>query len=97
VLKITTTRNDTTCLTVHLWGQLTGEYVPELQKALNPDAAPQIVLDMDHVTFVDRTALEFLCSVKSRVDIQNIPLYVRLWIEQEFRCGRSSKNSRTDS
>ena len=97
MLKIATTRSETSCLTVHLWGQLTSEYVSELETALNPDAAPQIVLDMSHVTFVDRKAMEFLCSVKSRIVIQNIPSYVMLWIEQEFRCGGSSKNSRTKS
>jgi len=96
VLKIHTTRGEDRILTVQLCGQLTGEYVPELQGTLSPDAAPQIVLDLSEVTFVDRTAMEFLCGVKSRVHIQNIPPYVMRWIEQEFRCGASSKNSRKD-
>jgi anti-anti-sigma regulatory factor len=91
VLKITTTRNEPNSLTVHLCGQLTGEYVPELETALNPDAAPQMVLDMSNVTFVDRQAMEFLCGVKSRVSIENIPSYVMRWIEQEFRCGSSQQ------
>jgi len=97
VLKITTTRSEADTLTVYLWGQLTSNYVPELETALNPDAAPQIVLDMSNVTLVDRKAMEFLCGVRSRIIVQNIPPYVMRWIEQEFRCGASSKNSRTHS
>ena len=86
MLKITTTQNESKSRTVHLCGQLTGEYVPELEKALTPEGAPQIALDMSNVTFVDRKAMEFLCGVKSRISIENIPSYVMRWIEQEFRC-----------
>ena len=93
VLKITTTQDEPKSLTVHLCGQLTSEYVPELAKALNPEVAPQIALDMSNVTFVDRKAMEFLCGVKARVSIENIPSYVMRWIEQEFRCGSSQKTS----
>jgi hypothetical protein len=82
---------ETQALRVYLCGQLTGEYVPELEKALDPDAAPQIALDMSNVTFVDRAAMEFLCGVKARISIENIPSYVMRWIEQEFRCGKSAK------
>ena len=96
MLKITTTRSESNSLTVYLCGQLTGEYVSELETALSPDAAPQIALDMSGVTFVDRKAMEYLCGVKARISIRNIPSYVIRWIEQEFRCG-SSRNSRTDS
>ena len=90
VLKITTTQNESQS-TVHLCGQLTGEYVPELEKALDPESAPRIALDMSNVTFVDRKAMEFLCGVKSRVSIENIPSYVMRWIEQEFRCTSSEQ------
>jgi hypothetical protein len=91
VLKITTTENDSKFVTVHLCGQLTGEYVPELEKALQPEGDPRIALDMSNVTFVDRKAMEFLCGVKSRISIENIPSYVMRWIEQEFRCGSSQQ------
>lgn len=86
MLKIRTTRNDSNQLTVHLSGQLTGEYVPELEKAFDVDAATQVSLDMSNVTFVDRESMEFLCGARSRVNIQNVPSYVMRWIEQEFRC-----------
>ena len=78
-------------MTVHLCGQLTSEYVPELEKAISPNEAQQIALDMSDVTFVDRKAMEFLCGVKSRVSIENIPSYVMRWIEQEFRCTSSEQ------
>ena len=91
VLKITTTQNESQSVTVHLCGQLTGEYVPELEKALDPESAARIALDMTNVTFVDRKAMEFLCGVKSRITIENVPSYVMRWIEQEFRCGSSQQ------
>ena len=91
VLKITTVQKESEAITVYLCGQLTGEYVPELEKALKPETAPHISLDMSNVTFVDRKAMEFLCGVKSRVIIENVPSYVLRWIEQEFRCGQSQR------
>ena len=93
MLKITTTRENPKSLRVSLCGQLTGEYVPELRKALYPEDndAENIALDLANVTFVDREAMVFLCGfVKSRnVAVQNIPSYVIRWIEQEGRCGSS--------
>jgi len=91
VLKITTVR-ETESLRVHLCGQFTGEYVPELQKALSTENVEpgKIALDLSNVTFVDREAMVFLCGAKSRnVAIENIPSYVIRWIEQEYRCGSS--------
>lgn len=92
MLKITTVRENPESLRVYLCGQLTGEYVPELQKALLPEGADpaKVALDMSNVTFVDREAMVFLCGAKSRnVSIENIPSYVMRWIEQEGRCGSS--------
>jgi hypothetical protein len=96
VLKITTTQEESKSLTVHLCGQLTGEYVGELQKALKLEEFDRIALDMANVTFVDRQAMVFLCSVKSRISIENIPSYVTRWIEQEGRCGSSRPESPRD-
>ena len=93
VLKITTTRNSSDSLTIHLCGELTGEYVEELEKALKPESASRIVLDMSNVTGVDRKVVEFLCGVRSRISIENIRPYVQWWMEQEFRCGGSQKKS----
>jgi ABC-type transporter Mla MlaB component len=93
VLKITTTHDEKQSVTVRLCGQLTSEYVAELQKALNTDSSEKIALDLANVTFVDRPAMEFLCGVKSRITIQNIPSYVMRWIEQEGRCGSSRRDT----
>jgi hypothetical protein len=91
VLKITTIREEDQSLRVCLCGQFTSEYVAELEKALAPDGAAadsKVALDMSNVTFVDREAMVFLCTAKSRnVAIENVPSYVIRWIEQERRCG----------
>ena len=95
MLKITTSREDDKSLRVHLCGQFTGEYVSELEKVLtlgNPEAA-RVALDLASVTFVDREAMVFLCGASKRVAIENIPSYVTRWIEQEGRCGSSTKPS----
>lgn len=93
MLKITTTRENDKSLRVHLCGQLTGEYVCELEKALELEThdTAKVALDMSNVTFVDREAMVFLCGVKSRIAFENIPSYVIRWIEQEFRCGSSQR------
>ena len=93
MLKITTTHDENVSLRVHLCGQLTGEYVSELEKTLKLERPGKIALDLSNVTFVDRQAMEFLCSVKSRIAIENIPSYVMRWIEQEGRCGSSRRES----
>jgi ABC-type transporter Mla MlaB component len=91
VLKITTTQDENNSVTLHLTGQLTGEYVTEVQKALNAGQSEKIALDLSNVTFVDRAAMMFLCGVKSSINIESIPSYVVRWIEQEFRCGSSHR------
>jgi ABC-type transporter Mla MlaB component len=96
VLKITTTQDENKTVTVHLTGQLTGEYVAELEKALNAGSPHKIALDLSNVTFVDREAMIFLCGCKSRISIENIPSYVVRWIEQEFRCGSSYREPSKD-
>jgi anti-anti-sigma regulatory factor len=96
VLKITTIRGDDKSLRVHLCGQFTGEYVSELEHALTTDVAPSdnVALDLSDVTFVDRDAMVFLCTARSRnVAIENIPSYVVRWIEQERRCGPSQNKA----
>ena len=96
MLKITTTKDSEKSARVRLCGQLTGEYVRELEQSLAEAAkeASQVALDLSNVTFVDRDAMVFLCGVRSRrIPIENIPSYVMRWIEQEGRCGSSSHDS----
>ena len=98
MLKITTTQDENKSVTLHLTGQLTGEYVAELEKVLNAGQSNKIVLDLANVTFVDREMMVFLCGMKSRmsISIENIPSYVVRWIEQEFRCGSSYQKPSKD-
>jgi hypothetical protein len=95
VLKITAVHENPESLRVHLCGQFTGEYVSELENVLSSEspAAGKVALDLANVTFVDREAMVFLCSARTRVSIENIPSYVTRWIEQEGRCGCTSSES----
>ena len=87
MLKITKQTENAELLKVSLHGGFTGEYVPEVEKALleNGSKNGKVALDLMNVTFVDREAMEFLRSAISRnkIAIKNIPSYVTRWIEQE--------------
>ena len=90
---ITTVREETESIRVHLYGEFTGEYVPEVEKVLvGQGTCPRkVVLDLTHVTLVDREAMKFLCGAMSRdIALENAPSYVTRWIEQESRCGPAS-------
>ena len=87
MLKITK-QPDNAPIKVSLHGHFTGEYVPEVEKALSEIGctAGKVALDLRNVTFVDRTAMEFLCRLDPRkIRIENTPSYVARWIEQETR------------
>jgi anti-anti-sigma regulatory factor len=87
---IVTVRENPESFRVQLYGQFTGEYVPEVERTLSGQGADtrKLILDLSEVTFVDREAMKFLCGAKSRkVTVENIPAYVRRWIEQECRRG----------
>jgi len=48
-------------------------------------------LDLMNVTFVDRRAMEFLRAAQSRkIRLDNLPSWVKRWIEQEARKVASS-------
>jgi ABC-type transporter Mla MlaB component len=93
VLKITPTRENEKSLKVRLCGQLTKEYLPEVERTLTGEGteAQTVALDLANVTFVDRDAMVFLCSVKARnIAVENCPSYVIRWIRQERLCGNSA-------
>ena len=87
MLKITKQTESAKLVRVNLHGGFTGEYVPEVEKALleNGGKRGKIALDLMNVTFVDRLAMQFLHRAISRkkIAIENIPSYVTRWIEQE--------------
>ena len=89
---IKTVRDNPESVTVQLYGQFTGEYVPEVEKALSVRGANghRVTLDLASVTFVDRAGMMFLRGVESvHVAVENTPSYVTRWIEQEGRRGAS--------
>ena len=95
MLKITK-ENEGGLIRVMLCGRFKGEFVSEIEKVIDedPDKAKQITIDLANVTFVDRTAMEFLCHAKSRkIQIENIPAYVIRWIAQETCHGSSVEHS----
>ena len=86
MFKITTDNKNPEFLTVRLCGRFTGEYVPEVEKALSPTRTQRkkMALDLADVTLVDRAAIAFLCAARSRnIATQNVPVYVGLWMDQE--------------
>jgi hypothetical protein len=86
MLKITKQGENAAINRVSLHGHFTSEYVPEVEKALSVNGCKggKLALDLRNVTFVDRTAMEFLRRAKSqKVRIENTPSYVTRWIEQE--------------
>lgn len=91
MLKISPSRENENRLKVRLCGQLTKEYLPEVERLLAEGGPPETTsIDLGNVTFVDRDAMVFLCSAKSRkVTIENCPSYVIRWIQQENLCGGS--------
>ena len=87
---ITTVRDNPESVTVHLYGQFTGDYVPEVEKVLAGHGANnhKVKLNLANVTFVDRAGMMFLYAAQSgEIAVENIPSYVRRWIEQEGRYG----------
>jgi anti-anti-sigma regulatory factor len=86
MLKITKETENARITKVRLHGRFTGEYVVEVEKALSENGcrAGKVALDLRHVTFVDRAAMQFLSRAKSKsIRIENTPSYVTRWIEQE--------------
>jgi ABC-type transporter Mla MlaB component len=89
MLKITPTRENETSFKVRLCGQLTKEYIPEVERLLSEEgkAGQTTSIDLANVTFVDRDAMVFLCSARARkIAIENCPSYVVRWIQQEGLC-----------
>ena len=85
MFKITKEAENTQCR-VTLHGHFTGEYIPEVEKALSQNGCQrgQRALDLKNVRFVDRAAMEFLCRAKANeIRIENTPPYVTRWMEQE--------------
>jgi hypothetical protein len=93
MLKITQDVEIPEIVRVSLSGHFTGEYVPEVEKALvqNGNKSKRCALDLMNVTFVDRPAMEFLRAAQSRkIKLENLPSYVKRWIQHEAGNGANS-------
>jgi len=87
VLKIIKEEKRARVIRLSLHGHFTGQYIPEVEKALSESSckAREVALDLTNVTFVDRKAMEFLSRATSKITkIENTPSYVMRWIEQEL-------------
>jgi anti-anti-sigma regulatory factor len=96
MLKITYDAENVGTLMVNLFGRFTSEYIPEVSKALSPKCHKdkRLALDLSNVTFVDRKAMEFLNTAKSRkIRILNLPSYVSRWMQQEAANGSSHSSA----
>jgi anti-anti-sigma factor len=62
LLRITCTAPSGETGTVRVEGRITGEYVPELSRAVTQalSGAPRVVLDMADVTFIDQAGVALL-------------------------------------
>jgi hypothetical protein len=93
MLKITQKAENPEIVSVSLSGYFTSEYVSEVEKALLQDGnkPKKCALDLLNVTFVDRSAMEFLRAAHSRqIKLDNLPSWVKRWIKQEAGNSASS-------
>ena len=93
MLKITQQAENPEIVRVSLSGYFTSEYVSEVEKALveNGNKSKKCALDLMNVTFVDRPAMEFLRVAQSRkIKLDNLPSWVKRWIQQEAGNGAGS-------
>jgi hypothetical protein len=97
MFKITQQTEIPEIVRVSLSGYFTSEYVPEVEKALvqNGNKAKTCALDLLNVTFVDRSAMEFLRAAQSRkIKLENLPSWVKRWIQLEAGNGASALKPR---
>ena len=67
-----------------LSGDIDRERAARLQKFLTSDTDRRVTLDLQHVTLVDRAAVQFLAGVEaSGIRLVNCPGYVRTCIAAE--------------
>ena len=65
-------------------GDIDREHAARLQQYLTGDTGRRLILDLQHVTLVDRTAIQFLAGLEATgIRLVNCPEYVRTWIAAE--------------
>lgn len=83
MLKVQRSRNSK--VVYRFSGRIEAEDVAELQRLFALETTgPQLVLDLQDVTIVDRDAVKFLAHCEaSHIKLENCPPYIREWIERE--------------
>ena len=67
-----------------LSGDIDREHAARLQQFLASDTGGRLILDLQNVTLVGRTAVQFLARVEATgIRLVNCPEYVRTWIAAE--------------
>src|SRR5436309_8282097 len=83
ILSYMSSYRDESSLKVRLCGQVTKEYLPEIERLLAEnriDFAAES-LELVNVTFVDREAMGFLCSAKrGNITSEDCHSYVTRWV-----------------
>jgi hypothetical protein len=88
MLKIETTSETATDLTVALIGTIASEYLDELEDVVRRAARERCRLsfDLSQVCLADRDAVRFLASaLERRVRLTGCPAYLREWLRSESR------------
>lgn len=73
---------------INLSGDFTGEYIPCVEAAIAGASAETlpILLNLRHVTLVDRESMSFLRTLReTKVAMEHCPAYLERWIDQECR------------
>lgn len=93
MLKIESVADNPRSITYTVAGALDTEHLPVLKKIVDQarESNRSVVLDLHHVTFVDRESLHYLAGARgSGLRITHCPAYVRRWIALESGPSRRS-------
>lgn len=91
MLKIETSSPTPSELTVTLSGRVEREYLPELERLVHDAQAAhrRISFDLQHVSLVDRDAVEFFAAGPARfAPLRGCPSYLRAWLDSVGRTTR---------
>ena len=77
-------------------GRLQTEDIEQVQQLLVVETPGQpLMLDLRNVTLVNQDAVTFLADCEARgIEIENCPLHIRTWIDQEKRRKRRRRQNK---
>lgn len=71
------------CIVLCISGRLTGEHVETFRDVLRQEAGA-LVIDLKHVSLVDREAVQLLALIEyNQTELRNCPAYVREWVTRQ--------------